>query len=299
MTIVDDRYPSRVAAEPRIIPRYDPVVHPAKDGDIRQGPLTDDQIGSYLSNGFLAFDGLFSEDEVAAFCAERERIWRRAEESQDEVVVRETDSRVVRSVFAIHETSPLFATLTRDPRLVSMAEQLLGSAVYIMQSRLNYKAGFDGKEFYWHSDFETWHVEDGMRDMRAVSISIALSENTPHNGPLMLVPGSHRHFVACVGATPEEHYRQSLRRQSIGVPDQESLAWLVEQGGIEAPTGLAGSLVMFDCNTMHGSNGNITPRPRSNLFFVYNSVENALENPFGDTHPRPEFLAARRVRPLG
>src|SRR3546814_10756649 len=44
-------------------------------------------------------------------------------------------------------------------------------------SRLNYKPGFKGKEFYWHSDFETWHVEDGMPQMRALSMSILLAEN--------------------------------------------------------------------------------------------------------------------------
>src|SRR3546814_19751740 len=72
---------------------------------------------------------------------------------------------------------------------------------YIHQSRLNYKPGFKGKEFYWHSDFETWHVEDGMPRMRALSMSVLLAENTPHNGPLMLIPGSHQSFLTCVGET--------------------------------------------------------------------------------------------------
>ncbi|HAW29150.1 MAG TPA: ectoine hydroxylase, partial [Planctomycetaceae bacterium] len=49
----------------------------------------------------------------------------------------------------------------------------------------------------------------------------------------------------------------------------------------------------FDCNTMHGSNGNITPYPRSNLFFVYNSIWNQLANPFCNQKPRPEFIASR------
>src|SRR5690606_39163792 len=156
----------------------------------------------------------------------------------------------------------------------------LDSEVYIHQSRVNLKPGFHGKEFYWHSDFETWHVEDGMPRMRAVSCSILLTPNTPYNGPLMLVPGSHKQYVACVGRTPEDHYTQSLRRQEFGVPDDDSLARLVEQGGIEAPTGPAGSLLLFDCNTMHGSSSNISPFPRSNLFFVYNSVENRVQAPY-------------------
>ncbi|PSN08523.1 ectoine hydroxylase, partial [filamentous cyanobacterium CCT1] len=49
----------------------------------------------------------------------------------------------------------------------------------------------------------------------------------------------------------------------------------------------------FDCNMMHGSSSNISPFPRSNVFFVYNSVHNRLVAPFGGTKPRPEFIAAR------
>ena len=138
-----------------------------------------------------------------------------------------------------------------------------------------------------------------MRQMRAVSASIALTENTANNGPLMLVPGSHHYFVACVGATPEEHYKSSLQRQEIGVPDHDSLRWLVEQGGIEAPVGPPGSLVLFECNTMHGSNSNITPLPRSNVFLVYNSVDNALAAPFAAPKPRPDFIASRDVAAVG
>src|SRR3546814_18361378 len=86
--------------------------------------------------------------------------------------------------------------------------------VYIHQSRLNYKPGFKGKEFYWHSDFETWHVEDGMPRMRALSMSVLLAENTTHNGPLMLIPGSHQTYLTCVGETPDAHYLSSLKRRS-------------------------------------------------------------------------------------
>ena len=174
-----------------------------------------------------------------------------------------------------------------------MARQILGSEVYVHQSRVNLKPGFDGKEFYWHSDFETWHVEDGMPRMRALSASIALTHNHPFNGPLMLIPGSHKTFIPCVGKTPDEHYRQSLKKQEYGVPDQASLKRLTDRGGIVAPTGPAGSVLFFDCNTMHGSNSNISPFARSNVFFVYNSVENALTEPHCGLKPRPEHIATR------
>jgi ectoine hydroxylase len=193
----------------------------------------------------------------------------------------------------VHDLGDKIARLARDPRLIHVARQLLGSEVYIHQSRANMKPGFKGKEFYWHSDFETWHVEDGMPAMRALSCSVLLTDNNSCNGPLMLVPGSHRQFIACKGETPDENYKKSLKQQEYGVPDPLSLTLLVEQGGIEPVTGKAGSVVFFDCNTMHGSNGNISPWPRANVFMVYNSVENALLEPKYGLRPRPEHVATR------
>ena len=219
-----------------------------------------------------------------------------------EETITEPESDTVRSIFRIHALSPRFERLARDPRLLDVARQILGSEVYLHQSRVNLKPGFEGKEFYWHSDFETWHVEDGMPQMRAVSVSVALTDNYPFNGPLMLMPGSHRTYVHCVGETPSDHYKQSLKRQEYGVPDHDSLEQLAREGGIVMPTGAAGTAVFFDCNTMHGSNSNISPFPRTNVFFVYNSVDNRLVDPFCGHPPRPEHIATRRdvvpLRPL-
>ena len=122
--------------------------------------------------------------------------------------------------------------------------------------------------------------------MRALSCSVLLTDNNASNGPLMLVPGSHRQFVSCVGETPQDHYKQSLKKQEYGVPDPVSLQMLADQGGIETMTGPAGSVIFFDCNTMHGSNSNISPYPRANVFMVYNSVENWLGAPRFDLNRR-------------
>src|SRR5690606_15606500 len=103
-----------------------------------------------------------------------------------------------------------------------------------------------------------------------------LTDNHDCNGPLMLIPGSHRHYAVCPGETPPDHFKSSLKKQEYGVPDDDCLRSLVDRGGIVSATGKPGSLILFDCNTMHGSNGNITPFPRSNAFFVYNALSNQV-----------------------
>jgi ectoine hydroxylase len=296
MPVLEDQYPSRVLDAPERLERRDPVVYGEGPAPVT---LTRERLEAYDADGFISIEQLFSPEEVRDFTAELNRLRRDEGMKERPETITELGSGEVRSIFRVHALSPVFDRLSRDPRLLDVARYLLGDDVYIHQSRVNFKPGFQGKEFYWHSDFETWHVEDGMPRMRAVSVSVALTENNEFNGPLMLIPGSHRHFIACVGRTPENHYLHSLKKQEYGVPDPENLAWLADQGGIRAPKGPAGSATFFECNTMHGSSSNISPWPRSNVFFVYNSVSNRVVEPFGGMKPRPEHIATRvAITPL-
>lgn len=290
-TNAHDSYPSRVRSQPEFIPRRDPIVY----GDADGGPLSAIQLEQYEQNGFLTLPGFLSANVVDGCLEELARLCESPDIRRRPEAIIEPDRDELRSLFAINnpDISAIFSRMAGEPRLADMAMQILGGDVMLHQSRVNLKPGFAGQEFYWHSDFETWHVEDGMPRMRAVSCSILLTENRPENGPLMLIPQSHRSFVACVGETPDNHYQMSLRRQEYGVPDNDSLRQLIQQGGITSATGPPGTVVLFDCNTMHGSNSNITPLPRANLFFVYNSIANSLQPPFCGKKPRPEFIAAR------
>lgn len=291
-----DPYVSRVLDHPTIVPRQDPVVFGRRSAEC---PLKPEQVESYDRRGFLTLEGLFTDAEIALLQQGARQLRDSPPAVDPQTLVLEPDNRELRSIFRVHAASALFARLFADVRLVGIARWLLGDSVYLHQSRLNYKPGFHGRDFFWHSDFETWHMEDGMPRMRALSMSLALTENTEFNGPLMLVPGSHRQYVTCVGETPAEHYKQSLRRQEYGIPDMGSLAKLIEGSGLEAPKGPPGTVTLFDCNMMHGSSSNITPFDRTNVFVVYNAGCNRLQRPYGGQPPRPEFIAAREdVTPL-
>ena len=306
MISTNDAYRSRGGQDADIRPRLDPVVYPGKSLPGAHA-LSEHQLASYRRNGFVFLKNFFDEDEVGLLLSEAQNMVASDAVRRQEEAISEPGSDAIRSIFRVHQLSALYGRLVADARLLDIACQILGDEVYIHQSRLNLKPGFEGKDFYWHSDFETWHVEDGMPRMRAISCVVLLTENNEFNGPLMLIPGSHQHYVVCAGVTPEHHYKSSLKKQDIGVPDHASLSTLVGRRGIRAPKGPAGSVVFFDCNTMHGSASNISPYPRSNLFFVYNAISNTLQPPSGGLMPRPEFIAARsdcralkrETRPLG
>lgn len=289
-----DPYPTRSVAQPALLPRLDPVVW----GNGADGPLDPELVATYEDNGVLVLPGLLPPTTLEEVGAELERLSRSDSVKARPQAVIEPDGDDLRSLFEVHLGDDPIGQLARDPQLVAIARQLLGDDVYVHQSRVNLKPGFRGKEFYWHSDFETWHAEDGMPRMRAVSCSVLLSPNHSYNGPLLTIDRSHHWFVSCPGETPEDNYRTSLRRQDLGVPDDESLRELVRRGRITPCLGQPGTVVFFDCNVMHGSNGNLTPLERNNVFLVFNALSNTLGEPFAAASPRPEFIATRDVRPL-
>ena len=291
MAPISDNYRSRTNKDSAIISRREPVVYSNVEAIANES--TKSIVRGFERDGYALIEDLFSEEEVSSWDAEIQSLAATEEIKKRDESFLEPGSTNVRSIFRVHTLSDLVDRLVRDPRLLDLARTILGSDVYVHQSRANLKPGFTGKEFYWHSDFETWHVEDGMPAMRAISCSVLLTDNDDTNGPLMLMPGSQKYFISCVGETPDNHYKESLKKQEYGVPDDDSLRFLAKQCGIKTIKAKAGSVVFFDCNTMHGSNSNISPFDRRNLFFVYNSVENSLEEPKYGLSPRPEYVATR------
>lgn len=292
LTPRDDLYPSRFGKNTQYLPRQDPVIH--GDSAQRAGTgLSAEQLADFEKNGFLILNAVFTESEVAALRSESSELLTDVTTKNLKEVICEPNSGAVRSVFRAHKLSQPIEKVTNDHRLTRIAQGLLGDAVYIHQTRVNFKPGFKGTEFYWHSDFETWHVADGMPRMRALSMSITLTENHADNGPLLLIPGSHKTFVTCTGETPDNHHEKSLRKQQFGVPSDEAVSHLIETNGIARAECKAGSVIVFDCNTVHGSNSNITPDPRANIFVVYNAMANAVIDPFCTQPPRPEHVCTR------
>ncbi|MFZ5561730.1 MAG: ectoine hydroxylase [Pseudomonadota bacterium] len=295
MSLLREPYPSRLLPEPLLARRQEPVLWSQAPGPAW---LPAGTLDSYERQGFLVLPGLLAA-EAASLQAEMQALLARFAGSTAETVIREPGSDALRSIFHLPAVSKVFASLVRHPWLLGFAEHVLDSPVYLHQSRLNYKPGFAGREFFWHSDFETWHVEDGMPAMRALSCSVLLTENTEFNGPLLFIPGSHKTYVGCVGATPADNYRASLMRQTVGTPPPEALALLTAQaGGLAAVKGPPGTVVFFDCNLLHGSAGNLSPWPRANAFFVYNSVDNRPGPPLHGLKARPEHIAHREYTPV-
>ncbi|MEP6839384.1 MAG: phytanoyl-CoA dioxygenase family protein, partial [Bradyrhizobium sp.] len=144
-----------------------------------------------------------------------------------------------------------------------------------------------GDVWQWHQDYGTWKRDDGMPEPRAMNIAIFLDEVMPINGPLMLVPRSQH-----AGDLPAAH-DLATTSYPLWTLDEATVTRLVKEGGIVAPTGKAGGMLMFHGNLVHGSAGNITPFPRKIVYLTLNAVSNYIRTP-----TRPEYIAHRDFAPI-
>ncbi|MDX1808966.1 MAG: phytanoyl-CoA dioxygenase family protein [Sulfurospirillaceae bacterium] len=292
---MEDLYPSR-GSEEKIIDRIDPTVYGQKV--VGKHSLDTTEIQDYNENGFIVFPNLFKADEVKEILDEMEKMAKNDKFLKKEEFIREPQSDELRTIFNQHLFSSFFDKVSRDPRILDKVQQLLGGDVYIHHSRINIKPAYKGKSFPWHSDFETWHSEDGLPRCRCLTAWIMLTDNTEFNGPLYLIPGSHKKYISCKGITPEDNYKQSLKKQEYGVPSLNAIKKFTKDNELFGAYGNSGTLVIHDGNILHGSPDNISPNPRTNAFFVFNSVENKPERPFGAKKNRANFLCLKDFTPI-
>jgi ectoine hydroxylase len=259
--------------------------------------LSSEQMLNYEQDGFLFLPELFSSKELEILKRQLPRLF--AEESERRVL--EKGSGIVRSVYGSHQTNEVCRLLTCHPRLIEPAMQILCGAVYVYQFKVNAKAAFQGDIWEWHQDYIFWQREDGVPEPWLVTASLFLDEVNEFNGPLMIVPGSHKEGViepTLTGGVPagyEEspNWIASLTADLKYSLNKDCLARLVATSGIVAPKGPAGSVLFFHPNVVHGSVPNMSPFDRRLMLITYNHSSNRQR-----ANARPEFLASRDAEPL-
>ncbi|MEZ5866589.1 MAG: phytanoyl-CoA dioxygenase family protein [Geminicoccaceae bacterium] len=244
--------------------------------------LSEAQLAEFDSEGWLFLPECFSAEEIGLLRAEAEVIYA----SGREEVWRESTG-APRTAFAAHTYNEAFGLLGRHPRLVEPVSQLFGEPVYMHQFKINAKAPFDGEVWQWHQDYGTWARDDGMPEPRAMNIAVFLDEVMAVNGPLMFIPKSHRQGVLAAG------HDTSTTSYPLWTLDKATITELVEEGGIVAPTGKPGSVLMFHGNLVHASPPNITPYPRKIVYLTLCAVSNHIRKP-----TRPEWIAHQDFTPI-
>jgi ectoine hydroxylase len=250
--------------------------------------LSPEQLRQFDELGYLFLPNCFSEDEIALLRSEGETILR-----ADRQEVWREKTGAPRTAFAAHTFNEVFRLMAHHPRLVEPLQQYFGEDVYVHQFKLNAKAAFEGDIWQWHQDYGTWARDDGMPEPRAMNIAIFLDEVMPINGPLMLIPRSHKQGVLSAG------HDKLTTSYPLWTLDKETVTRLCEEAapdggvGIVAPTGKPGAVIMFHGNLVHASAPNITPYPRKIVYLTLCAVSNHITK-----FNRPEWIAHRDFAPI-
>ena len=125
-----------------------------------------------------------------------------------------------------------------------------------------------------------------------MNVAIFLDDVNEFNGPLMFIPGSHK-----LGVIDAAHdvTTTSYPLWTIG---NDNIAELVDKaggrrGGIVAPKGPAGSMIMFHSCLVHASSSNLSPFHRVAVYLSLCAVSNHIRR-----HKRVEYIAHRDFTPI-
>lgn len=244
--------------------------------------LSAEELARFDEDGYLFFPGRFGPEEARVLKRAADRVY-----GLDREEVWRESSGVARTAFAAHTYDEAFRRLGRHPRLIEPVVQLLGGPVYMHQYKVNAKAAFDGEVWQWHQDYGTWRRDDDMPEPLAMNIAVFLDEVTAANGPLLFIPGSHKLGVLEAG------HDLATTSYPLWTLDRATVRELAERGGCVAPTGPAGSVLVFSSLLVHASPPNISPFDRTIVYLSLCRVDNHIRR-----FQRAEWIAHRDFTPI-
>lgn len=258
--------------------------------------LSKSQALFYQENGYLIVENLFSEAEINKLKSAT-KIFEDLKSSPNVIC---EDNGEIRSVFAPQEHEASFEWLYKERRLIEIVEQLVHNKVYLYQYKLNNKMALKGKAWEWHQDFPYWHLDDGVETPNLVSAMILFQNTNTYQGPLLLLPGSHKYGV--VNFQDKAHLKNgkanllnSLNADLKYTVHSDFLKDYFTNNNIIEAVGPTGTCIFFHPNLFHASTSNISPFDRKTAIITYNDVAN---KPKKETEKRPEYICSRNFEPI-
>jgi ectoine hydroxylase-related dioxygenase (phytanoyl-CoA dioxygenase family) len=236
----------------------DIIAHPAR-------VLSEAQRKDYFANGYVKVEGAVSAEWLARLRAasaeivERSRAVTRSDDAyilEDGHTAAEPRLRRLTNPVAHH---PDFWAFASDSVSADAAADVCGPDVKFYHSKLNFKWARGGQEFKWHQDIQAWpHT-----NYSPVTIGLYLEDCDVAQGPLIVIRRSHD------GPLHSMYDRDG--RWVLSIPESD-LAWAGPDLR-DVLTGPAGTLILLNCRTIHGSMRNESPRSRPFLLNVYSSAD--------------------------
>jgi ectoine hydroxylase-related dioxygenase (phytanoyl-CoA dioxygenase family) len=242
------------------------------------------QLDQYHKQGYLVVENLLDASEIEALqqtfnqwvkeSRQHEIAWGTTIDGRPRFDVDKDHSAErpsLRRVASPTEISTVFRQTALASKLAHYSGQLVGSAgARLHHTKVNSKLPHTSTQVKWHQDFPfTPHSNDDL-----VTSLLMISDVTAENGPLQVIPGSHKGDL--FSHWDNQHFTGQVSTE-------------VQSGYCQEPVscfGPAGSVCFMHTRLLHASSPNQTDLPRT-LFIAVYAAEDALpygENPLPSEH---------------
>lgn len=148
-----------------------------------------------------------------------------------------------------------------DTALASCLRRLLGPDLVLPRAHHNCimtKQPRHSSATGWHQDIRYWSFEKP----ELISVWLALDAETPENGGLWLIPGSHRMKLSEERFDDRKFFRTDLTENDEVI--RTRIAARLHPGDV----------LLFHCLTLHSANSNGTDSTKHSLVFSYRAADN-------------------------
>ena len=239
------------------------------------GPLTETQVTDFWRDGYVLMDGAVSTGQLAALrgavagwveeSRDHDGPWGTTMDGRGRFDVQPGHSAeypALRRVASPQEVCDVHLRIMRDSLLVDAAAQLVGPNLVVNNVKTNCKQPGVGTTVRFHQDFAyEAHSNDDM-----LAALLFVDDVTLDNGPLEVVPGTHRGPIF-------DHWQDGVFTGTIADRDLAGL------GEPVACFGPAGSACLMHTRLVHGSAANLAEHPRTLAIFSYRSEDSRILHP--------------------
>lgn len=245
--------------------------------------LSLDEVDAYWANGYAFVENALTPEQLHALVADFER-W--VDESRaytepygDTLADRprfdlgpdhSADNPVLRRVASPVEVSDVYLDVMRNNRALDAVVQLIGPNVEFNNAKINAKQPGSSTEVKYHQDFMFQpHTNEDL-----VTVLFFLDDVTMENGPLNVVPGTHRGELF-------DHWHEGVYTGAVSA-DVEA----AHVGDAVPVFGPAGSACLMHTRLLHGSAPNASDRPRTLFISEYRAEDS---KPLQENHIPSRF----------
>ena len=219
--------------------------------------ISDRDVAFYRENGYLLVEDLLDRStlarmkEIIADLVSKAKGVAKHNDVYDLEPSHTPETPRVRRIKKPHVVHPVFWEFAKSAKVLEVVTRLLGPNVRLHGSKLNMKDPKYGSPVEWHQDWAFYpHTNDDL-----LAIGVMLDDVALENGPLLLLPGTHKGPV--YDHHSEGRFCGAMDPTSVNLPYDKAVAI----------TGRAGSASFHHVRLVHGSAQNTSTKPRQLLLY--------------------------------